>query len=39
MSKRDLKKAMRANKITAVATRQRKVGNNIVTYYDLYADR
>ena len=39
MSKRDLKKALRHNKVTAMATRQRKVGNKAVTYYDLFVDR
>ena len=39
MSKRDLKKALRHNKVTAMTTRQRKVGNKAVTYYDLFVDR
>ena len=39
MSKKDLKKALRHNKVTAMATRERKVGNKVVTYYDLFVDR
>lgn len=39
MSKRDFKKVLRRNKVTAMATRQRKVGNKVITYYDLFIDR